>query len=820
MLKNYFRIAVRNLMRHKLHTAINVIGLAIGISACLTIFVLVHYEQNFDTFHPDKERIYRVYSEYSGLFNATNSGIAFPVPAAIRKECAGVEAVGHFLTFNNLDITVENKTQQGKTFEEQKKIIVAEPDFFKVFTSYNWLVGTPESALSEPFKVVLTESRAHFYFGNITLSEAIGREIVYNDSLRTTVSGIVADFTKQTDLDFTDFISFASVPTTWLKNDFGGLEGMKEWGSTTSASQLFIKLEKDVPTERITKQFDQLIETYQTDKDPKLTIEYKLQPLADLRYSTIGIFNDSLPAAHRPTLRALLLVAALLLVIAGINFVNLATAQAVQRSKEVGVRKVLGGTRGILVLQFLGETLVITTIAMLFSILLAQGTIRFFHEFLPEGLTFNPLEPGMLAFIIGIVLVVSLLAGLYPAFVLSAFKPVVALKNQFFAKGTDSGAEWLRKGLIVFQFTFSLALIAGTLIISRQIQFMQNQDMGFNSDAVVHFNVPYQQTPEKKAILKNKLEQISSIRGVSLHASVPASNNVNTTVYRFNDGKETKDYEMYVKSADTAYIHLYDIPLLAGRNLQAMDSTREFLINETALHLLGFKTPQEALDKMIITDEKKGTAYPIVGVVQDFHSRSMHEPIHPLVILTNPYRYNISVKLATQGKNAGAFKQAMAQVERSWKEVYPDDKLEYTFVNEDIAKFYETEQRMSKLMATATGIAIFISCIGLFGLVSFTVVRRTKEIGIRKILGASIPDIVTLLSKDLLLLVLVAIVLGSPLAWYFTKQWLTDFAYRIDVSCWMFALAGVAAVAVALLTISLQAIRAAVANPVESLRSE
>ena len=820
MLKNYFRIAVRNLLRHKLHTAINVIGLAIGISACLTIFVLVHYEQNFDTFHPDKERIYRVYSEYSGLFNATNSGIAFPMPAAIRKECTGVEAAGHFLTLNNLDISVGNQSQKRQTFEEQKKIIVAEPDFFKVFKSYKWLVGTPESALSEPFKVVLTESRAHFYFGNITPSEAIGREIVYNDSLRTTVSGIVADFTKQTDLDFTDFISFASVPSTWLKNDFGGLEGMKEWGSTTSDSQLFIKLEKDVPTERITKQFDQLIETYQTDKDPKLTIKYKLQPLADLRYSTIGIFNDSLEAAHRPTLRALLLVAVLLLVIAGINFINLATAQAVQRSKEVGVRKVLGGTRGILVLQFLGETLVITTIAMLFSILLAQGTIRFFHEFLPEGLTFNPFESGMLAFIIGTVLIVSLLAGLYPAFVLSAFKPVVALKNQFFAKGTDSGAEWLRKSLIVFQFTFSLALIAGTLIISRQIQFMQKQDMGFNSDAVVHFNVPYQQTPEKKAILKNKLEQISSIRGVSLHASVPASNNVNTTVYRFNDGKETKDYEMYVKSADTAYIHLYDIPLLAGRNLQATDSTREFLRNETALHLLGFKTPQEALDKMIITDEKKGTAYPIVGVVKDFHSRSMHEPIHPLVIVTNPYRNDISVKLATQGKSAGAFKQAMAQVERSWKEVYPDDKFEYTFVNEDIAKFYQSEQKMSKLMATATGIAIFISCIGLFGLVSFTVVRRTKEIGIRKILGASIPDIVTLLSKDLLVLVLIAIALGSPLAWYFTKQWLTDFAYRIDVSWWMFALAGVAAIVVALLTISLQAIRAAVANPVESLRSE
>jgi putative ABC transport system permease protein len=412
------------------------------------------------------------------------------------------------------------------------------------------------------------------------------------------------------------------------------------------------------------------------------------------------------------------------------------------------------------------------------------------------------------------------LAGLYPAFVLSAFKPVVALKNQFFAKGTGSSAEWLRKGLIVFQFTFSLALIAGTFIIGRQIQFMQDKDMGFNMDAIVHFHVPYQQAPEKKAVLKNKLEQLSGIQGVSIHATVPASNSVNTTIYRFNDGKEIKDYEFHVKSADTSYIHLYDISLLAGRNLLPTDSLREFLINEKALHLLGFKTPQEALDKVLITDEKKGTGYPIVGVVKDFHSRSLREPIHPLVIVTNPYRYAASVKLATQGKGAEAFKATMAQVEQGWKEVYPNDKFEYTFVNEDIAKFYENEQRMSKLMSTATGIAIFISCIGLFGLVSFTVVRRTKEIGIRKILGASVSNIVTLLSKDLLVLVLIAIALGSPIAWYFTNKWLTDFAYRVDIQWWMFAIAGAGAIGMALLTISLQAVRAAVANPVESLRSE
>lgn len=820
MLKNYFLLAVRNLWRHKLHTAINVLGLAIGISACLTIFRLVHYENNFDTFHPDKERIYRVYSVYSGLFDATNSGIAFPVPAAIRKECSGVEAVGHFLTLNNLDITVENQKQERKTFEEQEQVIAAEPDFFKVFKAYTWLAGKPESALSEPFKVVLTESRAHFYFGNIQSTDAVGREIVYNDSLRATVSGIVADLKKQTDFTFTDFISFASISQSWLKNDLGGLEGMKEWGSTTSASQVFIKLEKDVPPSRMIKQFDQLIAANQKDKDPKLKLEYKLQALPDLRFSTIGIFNDSRAAAHRPTLNALLLVAGLLLLIAAINFVNLATAQAVQRSKEVGVRKVLGGTRGVLVLQFLGETLVVTSVAVLLSILLADGAIRFFHEFLPEGLTFNPIEPAMLMFTMGITLTVSLLAGLYPAFVLSAFKPVVALKNQFFAKGTNSGAEWLRKGLIVFQFTFSLALIAGTIIISRQIHYMQDKDLGFNMDAVVHFHTPYQHLPEKKAVLKNKLVQLAGIRDVSLHAAAPASNSVNTTIYKFNDGKEIKDYEFHVKSADTAYIHLYNIPLLAGRNLLPADSTREFLINETALHLLGFKNPQEALDKVLITDEKKGTGFPIVGVVKDFHSRPLNEPIHPLAIVTNPFRNEISLKLATQGKGAAAFKATMAQVEKGWKDVYPNDKFEYAFVNEDIAKFYENEQRMSKLMSTATGIAIFISCIGLFGLVSFTVVRRTKEIGIRKILGASIANIVTLLSKDLLVLVMIAIALGSPIAWYFTNQWLADFAYRIDIQWWMFAIAGVAAIGVALLTISLQAVRAAVANPVESLKNE
>lgn len=819
MLKNYFKIALRNLQRHRLHSAINVLGLAIGISACLVIFLLVHYQQSFDTFHPDKERIYRVYTVYSGLFDAKNSGIAFPIPNAIRKECTGVEAVGHFLTLSGLKVSTGDQQKQHKVFEEQNTIIAAEPDYFRVFESYHWLAGTPQSSLGEPFKVVLTESRARFYFGNIEPRAALGQEITYNDSLVVSVSGIVSDLPKQTDFKFTDFISFSTVSQSWLKNDVGGIEGMKEWGSTTSSSQVFIKLAQATPVARISKQLKQFIKKYQPNKDPKLKLEYPLQELAELRYSTVGIFNDSLAPANRSTLKTLGLVACLLLLIACINFVNLSTAQSIQRAKEVGVRKVLGSTRRVLIEQFLGETMVITLIAMLFSIALAKGATVFFKEFLPEGLTFNLFSPAILVFMALVVLLVSVLAGLYPAFVLSSYRPVLALKTQFFSKGSNRGVEWLRKGLIVFQFTFSLALIAGTLIIGRQLKFMQNAEMGFNSDAIVHIRPPFQYEAEKRVLLSNQLKQVTGIKAVSIHADPPASQGVNTTIYNFKGKKETTDHEFMVKAADTAYLRLYDITLLAGRNLLPADSTREFLINETALHQLGFKNPQDALGKNLLDEN---AVFPIVGVVKDFHSRSLHEAIRPLVIGMRPINQlrEISLKLATQGKGVDAFKSTLAQIEQRWNAVYPGEKFEYRFVDEDIAKFYENEQRISKIMGAATGIAIFISCIGLFGLVSFTATKRNKEIGVRKILGASMFNIISLLSKDLLVLVVISIALGSPIAWYFGQQWLKDFAFHINIQWWMFVLAGLMAIGVALLTVSYQAIRAAVVNPVDSLRNE
>jgi predicted permease len=819
MFQSYFKIAYRNLWRHKLHTAINVIGLAIGISACLVIFLLVHFEQSFDRFHPDKERIYRITTKYSGLFSATNSGVAFPIAEAARKECTGVETAGHFITLSNLDVRIEGKNEPRKLLEEQNWVAAVEPEYFQVFKSYQWLAGNPEIALREPFKVVLTESRAKTYFGNVSPDQAIGREIVYNDSLRVAVWGIVADFKEESDLKFTDFISASTIPLSWIKNDCGGLEGMKEWGSTSSSSQAFVKLSPGTKPQAIVKQLEQLLKKNSKESDPNMKITYPMQPLSELRYSTVGVFNESAEAAHRPTLNALLLVALLLLVIACINFVNLTTAQAVQRSKEVGVRKVLGGTRSVLVFQFLGETLVVTSIAMLLSIVLAQGAVYFFKEFLPEGLVFNPISPAMLLFIGGTVLVVSLLAGLYPAFVLSAFQPVAALKNQFFTKGTGSSVEWLRKGLIVFQFTFSLALIAGTIIIGRQIQFMQNQDMGFNSDAIVHFSLPYASAPDKKLILKNELAQLSSVRGISLNASPPASSNVSTTIFKCKNGTD-KDYELRIKDIDTAYLHLYQLPLVAGRNLQPFDSTREFLINEQAVHLFGFKSAEEAIGKELSRD--KGKNFPIVGVVKDFHTRSLHEPIYATVMQINPpaFRYDMSLKLATAGKGVDAFKKTMGQIENYWKSIYPGEKFRYSFVDEDIAKFYDNERKMSKVMRTATGVAIFISCIGLFGLVSFTVARRTKEIGIRKILGASVSSIVQLLSRDLLGLVGISILLGSPIAWYFAHQWLQNFAFRIPIQWWIFVLAGLIALVIALGTVGYQAVRAAMVNPVKSLRSE
>jgi putative ABC transport system permease protein len=479
---------------------------------------------------------------------------------------------------------------------------------------------------------------------------------------------------------------------------------------------------------------------------------------------------------------------------------------------------VLGGTRRELIRQFLSETVVLTTFATLLSLLLADLSIRFFREFIPAGVALQLTDPLTLLFLLLTIGIVSLLSGAYPAFVLSSYAPVLALKNQAYVSGSQTRTASLRKGLIVFQFAAAQVLIVGTLMVGRQIDFMLRKEMGFAKDEIVCLRTP-PQLPGKRLVLQQKLAQLPEVAQLSLHFRPPAWNAVSSTSIKYYRGKEVLEHSVHRKFGDTAYIHLYQIPLLAGRNLLPGDSIREFLINETYARQLGFQQPEQALGQMLEYDEQ---LFPIVGVVKDFHVRSLHERIPPVVLANDAvsaYHY-LGLRLNTRGKRAEEVAALLKKMGAVYKEVYPDDKFDYTFMDNAIANFYQTEQRMDKLMKTATGISLLLSCLGLFGLATFTAQQRTKEIGIRKVLGATVTNIVSLLSQDFVKLLLIANFIAWPLAWWGVSEWLHDFAYPVGISWGIFIAAGLAALVIALLTVSYQAIKAALANPVKSLRTE
>ncbi len=823
MLRNYFKIAFRTLSKNRAYTAINIVGLSIGICACVVIYLLVSFELSHDTFHADKERIYRVVS-HIGIAGETykNSGVAAPLPWAAKREMTGAEVVSafHVKYIDRVFVPLGNgktktiETGMGGWEPDKMGFIAADPQYFGVF-KYGWLVGNPKQSLAEPFKVVLTESRAKVYFGDTPLDKIIGRTLRYadfGDTVTVSISGIVEDWKQNTDLHFTDFISLTTIQKTKWKDN----AQFESWTSTNSSSQMFVKLAGNTTPRQVVAQLNAIKDKNIKDPADRKGRRFLLQPLADIHYNA-DFGGDYVRLAHLPTLYALMGVAGFLLLIAAINFINLATAQSARRAKEIGVRKVLGSSRAGLILQFMSEAFLIVFCAVLLSLLCVNPVLSAFKDFIPTGVEFHLLRPEILLFTLAITVAATFLSGFYPALVLSSYLPVLSLKGQTNAKGSQKA--YLRKTLIVFQFSISTAFIMATIIVGTQINFMLGKNMGFKKDEIVHFETNWQDKSNRKRVLLNELRQLPEVEMASLSYSTPARQGYSTTTLTFNNGKKKLEVTAHQKSGDAEFVKLYGIKIVAGRNISDSDTIREFLINETFARQLGFKNPAQAIGQFLSMNEN--VKLPIVGVVADFHVQSLHTAIQPVFIASqNKYSTTISIRLRTKGRQVGDFKGAMAKVEGKWKKLFPGEKFQYAFFDATIAKFYENERKIARIVNTATFLAIFIACLGLFGLVTFTAEQRTKETGIRKILGASVSQIVALLSKDFLVLVLIAFVIAVPIAWYGMNRWLQDFAYRIEISWWVFALSGVVAVFIALLTVSFQAVKAALANPVKSLRSE
>lgn len=824
MIKNYLTIALRNFWRNKLFTFINVIGLSIGISAAIVIYLIVNYDFTFDKFHKDGDRIYRVSSVFSWQGEkGYNGGVCGPLAGAIKSQVPGVELVSPFYTLSSPDIMLIGKTGDHVRFKKQDNVVIAGKDYFKIF-NYKWLAGNPETALSSPNQVVITSKQAQKYFSDIPYSQMMGKIISY-DTLKTTVTGVVETLTENSDFTFNDFISYPTALITANKALNSNLQ-LTEWGSTNSASQLFIKLSAQASPIKIEKQLNEILKKANPPRpeDKGSTSGFALQPLKELHFNeNFGIFDFSPRVANKTTLYFLLAIAVFLLLLGCINFINLTTAQATQRAKEIGIRKTMGSNRRQLILQFLSETFFITLIAVIVSISITPLILKLFADFIPGTLKPNLLQPGLLLFFVLITLVVSIASGFYPAILLSSYNPAQVLKNQASNHSSKTRNAWLRKSLTVTQFIIAQFFIMATVLVSKQIYYALHKDLGFKKDAIIMIDAPWKsRTSAKNQVFLNSIQSLPQVALISVGGAAPSSNATNATLVSYMDGKKEIRTDVQIKFADKNYFKLYSLKLLVGRALDEADTAKAVIINATYAKVLGFKNPSEAIGK-ILNHFNGRTTLQVIGVVADFYQKSLHEPIKPIAIyygttLWQTRTFHIALKPETPGGNE--WKTAIAAIGKSWIKVYPDDDFEYSFFDESIAKFYEAEQHTTTLLAWATGLSILISCLGLLGLTIYTTNQRTKEIGVRKVLGASVTQMVALLSKELSLLILLAFIITTPLAWLAMNKWMQGFADRTTISWWIFALSGGGMFLLALITSGFQTIKAAIANPVKSLRSE
>jgi len=816
MFKNYFTVALRNFGRNKTFSVINVLGLSIGISAALVIFLIVRYEYSYDRFEKDGDRIYRVVLD--AKFNGSeghSSAVPAPLSGAIQREITGIDETVPVMTFQGdatANVVVTGNSGQDVVFKKQADVIFTNEQYFQLLP-FNWIAGSRQSSLKEPFTVVLGASRAQLYFPDVTPADIIGRRITYND-ITVTVSGIVEDLNQHTSFNAGEFISFPTIAKTNLQNQFM----MDIWNDWMAYSKLFLKIAKGNNSEKAEAGINNLLRKYNKDanKDSANMMALRLQPLSDVHFnSTYAGFGERL--ANRTTLYGLLAIAVFLLLLGCINFINLTTAQASRRAKEIGIRKTMGSSKRSLVFQFLSETFLTTMAATILSIAITPFLLKVFENFMPPGLRlelFN--QPTLIAFLLLLAITVSFLSGLYPAFVLSGFNPVLVLKNQAFAGSGQSRNVWVRKTLTISQFVIAQFFVIATVMISRQINYSINMDMGFNKEAVIYFDLPRDTV---KNHVKQIMNDVRALPGVSLASAgflAPADNGAAFTNISYNNGKEELRPNVQIRWGDPDFINVYQIKILAGRNILPSDTTKEVMINESYAHALGFVNAAEALNKQLTWNNK---TLPVVGIMKDFHDLSAKSLINPMVF-SGRDGSTIHIKLKANNTNGIKWQNTLAGVEHAFKQVYPGEDFNYKFMDDTIARFYETEQHTASLLKWATGLTVLISCLGMLGLVIYTTNARTKEIGVRKVLGASVPDIVTILSTDFVRLVLIAFAIAAPAAWWASYKWLQDYAYKTEMSWWIFTICGLFMLLVALGTLSIQIMKAAMTNPVKSLRTE
>ncbi len=790
MLKNYLKIALRNLLRRKGFSFINLSGLALGMACALLISFWAQDELSYDRFHHNADDLYRVvveWKENSALWAKTPGLLATAMKAEIPE----------VVNATRLHKRPKLVMRYGeKAFYEEAKLRV-DPELFEMF-SFPFVKGSRENWTEG---LVLTESMARKYFG---AEEPLGKVLNINNWFDAPVTGVIRDLPRNSYIQFDCALRLEPLKRFWP----GGFT----WGNFSH--ETFAQLREDADPQAVSVKITNLLRKNSPQLAPYLNKLY-LQPLTEV-YLTANIGGGQFANGDRKYVYIFSAVAFFVLLIACINFMNLSTARALTRAKEIGVRKVAGSSRAQLLKQFLGESILLTALAALLALLLVEIFLPAFNQLAGKQLALAYSDPRLLLGIALITLATGVIAGSYPAMYLSSFKPIAVLKGGSFEKG--GGRTGLRSALVVLQFALSILLLVGTLVIHRQLRFMTRAKLGFDKDNVVY--VPAKENFGAQYVaVRQELLQHPEILGVAANSSVP-TNTINTSLLLWEGKPPERDYPVETNAVDYDYFDLLNVEFVAGRNFSRQhgtDATSAFILNEEAAQMLGVDSP---VGKKIRVGQKAGM---IIGVARNAHFKSMRQKIAPQVfhVLTDYDSELVNlfgiVMVKVRGNN---IPQALARVASVWKKVNPNFPFEYHFLDETYGRLYNQEQRTCTLFNYFTVLALVVSCLGLFGLAAFVAENRTKEIGIRKALGASVAGLVGLLSRDFVKLVLLANLLAWPVAYFAAHNWLADFAYRIDLGWWMFALAGGIALLIALLTVSTQALKAALANPVEALRYE
>ena len=799
MFKTYFKTALRSLQRHKSNFFINIAGLMVGFAAFLLIFLVIQYEESFDDFHTNKDQLYRVVRIGRDATNREyRTGVPLPVSQGLRNDLPQLKNVAAIMGDYNVQVIITKPDGSTlKKFKEQN-IFIAEPQFFQMF-DFPFAAGNSKIALNDVNTVVLTKEIAAKYFGD--WHKAMNQSLkLYGEVMK--VTGVLNDPPANTDFPLSVVVSYA----TLLKNT-----DPNNWSNINDENYCFIQLYKNASPDQLTKQVDDFTNKRIKPVNPGYFLG--LQSLKEIHFDE-RYGNFAGVTFSKDLILALSIIGLFLLIIACVNFINITTAHAINRSREVGVRKVLGSNRIQLIYQFLSETGIITFLALSGSILIVILFLPSVNNLLNIQLTASSLFSNrFIVFILTSFAVVTLLSGFYPALVLSGFKSINVLKGNIANNNTGIS---LRRGLVVFQFVIAQVLIIGTLVIASQMDYFRNADMGFNKEAIINASFPNDSLSQTKIdFLKNELLQINGVKNVSLSVFTPAAGGDWATDLQpqGSSSKSNQTLIVQMKPADTAFFNVYNLKLLAGRTYFYSDSVNEFVVNETVVKKMGIQEPGKAIGKIINVSGQQGT---IVGVVKDYHTFSLRDAIAPTVMTSMKKQYRV----ANIQVDMRHVKDVIAGMQNVWNKYYPDYVFEYNFLDQSIARYYQQEDQLSELYKIFSAIAIFISCLGLYGLVAFMAVQRKKEIGIRKVLGAPVRDIVVMLSKEFTMLIVIAFLIASPVAWYYMHQWLEHYTYRIAMGAWFFLITIIGSLFIAWLTVGYTAINAALTNPVKSLRSE